>query len=167
MRNTPKGGIPKATEGAWWVRLKHEPRITVSFSLPAQDRWVLEAIDGLARMERMRGGRSQLIKKALLEYLNRHGEGNPQMALTALAAPSQSIGLVEAGVISLRRKCRLGYGRISQITDLSFRRVRQICRECPPCKAERRRGSFPLTKYQKAWRKLLAGVKFDEAFRFT
>lgn len=147
--------------------MKHEPRITVSFSLPAQDRWILEAIDGLAKMERMRGGRSQLIKKALLEYLNRHGGGNPQMALTALAAPSSSMGLVEAGIINLRRKCHLGYERISQTTGLSFRRVRQICRECPSCKADRRRGNFPLTKYQEAWRKFLTGMKFDEAFRFT
>jgi len=143
--------------------MKREPRIPVSWSLPGKDRWILESLDEKARMERVRGGRSALIKQAVLEYFQHHGGENPQTRLKD-EGPTPPLNLQEAGIRRLRIVSGLSYERIAQITGFSFRQVRQICQDSKPKITPRRKG-FSLAVYQEAWRKFLAGVKFEEAFR--
>jgi len=55
------------------------PRMVISLSIPADQRHLWEAVERYAKMERTTP--SEIIRRAIREYIKRHGEGNPNRPL--------------------------------------------------------------------------------------
>ena len=55
------------------------PRIVISISIPADERHLWDAIERYAKMERSTP--SAIIRKAIKEFIQKHGEGNPNRPL--------------------------------------------------------------------------------------
>jgi len=142
--------------------MKNEPRIPITFSLPSKDKWLLEYFDVHAKMER--GNRTRLIRQAMLEYANRHREGNPQKPLVREATTSP-IARIEAGIRFLRTHNKLSYKQIARITYISFRQVHKIACDGKKVKRRKLKGSL-LESYRQKWELFKRGLSPEEAFRF-
>lgn len=97
-------------------------RITVSFSLPESDKWVLDGIDRLARMKYGHRGRSKIIVQALQTYLNKQSNGDPQRIFLSDHNPVTDVERQKAGIRFLKAKCRLSLRTISAASPLEVSR---------------------------------------------
>jgi len=59
--------------------MKRRVHIITSWGVSEDERWVLEELRRLAKLEGL--SMSKIITRAVKEYLQRHGEGNPQLTL--------------------------------------------------------------------------------------
>jgi metal-responsive CopG/Arc/MetJ family transcriptional regulator len=139
------------------------PRITVSFSLPDSDKWILEGVDRLARMKYGRRGRSKMIVLALQMYLKKQSDGNPQRIFQSNHHTLTDVEREKAGIRFLKAKCRLSLRKISAVTEWSYSGVQRLCLDIL-VKSVRYRGSFPMNRYRQKWNLFMSGVPADEAF---
>ena len=137
-------------------------RIVVSFSLPVEDAWLLECFDRLARMEYGGKGRSRLLRRAMVEYLERHASRNLQATLLEDPVRAERARL-EAGIRFLKARCRLSIRQIARITGWSRSRVQRITKgiKAKPV----RTGHFDVNSWRRRWMLFKRGVKAEEAFR--
>jgi len=143
-----------------------ESRILVSFSLSREDEWILKSINRLALMEYGRKGRSKIIKKALIEYLERHKPGNPQTTLTDPIPTDQEQARLEAGVRYLKAKCRLSIRQIARITGWGRGRIQRIVKGIDVKPYRVKKEKFDVNAWRQRWIFFRRGAPLEEAFKW-
>lgn len=146
--------------------MKREPRFIVSFSVPPRDAWIIERTEQLARVEYGSRGRSKMIIKALLTYLNKHSEGNPQSSLKSNHYRIRDIEREQAGIRFLKAKSKLSLRKISTVTGWSYGKVQRLCKDINAGSIRFGR-RFPIDLFQQRWKLFLAGTSPEEAFRIS
>jgi len=137
-------------------------RFIISFSVPLDDRWVIERIDALARMEKGERGRSYVILKLLKESLKRYEEP-PQTRI--VIDPKR----VDAAICFLRSQCRLSIRTISKVVNKSKSYVHEVCRRNQIDIRAVRVKNFPLEAYRKRFKVFMnrPGVPPAKVFDFS
>lgn len=99
-----------------------KPRFIVSFSVPPKDRWVIDRLNVLARIEGGKRARSRYILMLLKEGIAKHSHGNPQSRLTPVD-PRRD----KAAINFLRHRLHLPIRQICRIVDRSAPYVLKAC----------------------------------------
>jgi len=104
---------------------KPRERILVTINVPPDKRHILEKFDKLVRLERLRGGRSELTIRAWKEYIDHHWPGNPQQTfyLPSIADPHRD----RAAINFLRHQAKLPITQIAKIVGRSVGYVYKAC----------------------------------------
>jgi len=135
---------------------------------------MLESFDRLARMEYGRRGRSKLIRTAILEYLDRHGQGNPQRPLNSSPSAERAemkqlnshgrIDRIEQGLKYLKKHSRLSIRQIAQVTYLNRSKIARIVKgiHVKPVLTK----NFDAQPWRKRWDLFLSGVPAHQAFQW-
>lgn len=132
--------------------------------MPAEDEGLLQSFDRQAQMEYGRSkGRSKLIRRAIEEYLERHGQRSPQTVLTEIDdRATQDLARLEAGVRYLKAKAGLSIRQIARITYFSRGKVYRIVRgiNVKPVRVK----NFDVNAWRQRWQLFETETSVEEAF---
>ena len=107
-------------------KFQNSKRVIITVSIPHEKAHILNRFNQLVRVERLRGGRSELVVRAMKEYIDHHWPGNPQQTFQ-LPSPSLDPHRDRAAINFLRFQVKLPIRQICKIVRRSTGYVLEAC----------------------------------------
>ena len=96
-----------------------QKRIITSFSCPEDKAWILDSADEIARREKV--SFSRVLLKALEEFIEKHGEGNPQKPLFPYKRTLKTVNPVTE---QMKGNLKAMHATMRQLGPMSLRHIR-------------------------------------------